>query len=110
MSQFGAKAEKGNANHAFDDPGWVGTLRLDGHTIIEGDAKVRATTGQDGNGIRVGSILRKEDRGTLQRVRATSKEACDGTGHVGENRESSEGPLVKEAGFIVISCRTMSAM
>ena len=95
-------------NHALDDPGWVGTFGLDGYTIVEGNTKVGTTTDQDGDRISVGSILREEHRSALQRVRATSFEARDGTWHIGKDDESVECPLVKKARFVVVACRTTS--
>ena len=111
MYQFNSQGGGGggsSANHAFDLPGWVGTLGLDGYTIVEGGTKVGTTTDQDGNRIGVGSILREEDASTLQRVGATSKEARDGTGHIRKDDESIECSLVKKARFIVVSCHTTS--
>ena len=95
-------------NHPFDDPGWVVTLGLDRHAIVEGDTKVGATTDQHSNRVRVGRRLRKENRSTFQRVRATGFEASNRTGHVGENRDSLEGSLVKKASFVVICCHNVS--
>src|SRR6266702_97138 len=95
-------------NHPFDDPGWVGTLRLDGHAIVEGDTEVGATADQHGNRIRVRRELGQKNRSAFQRVRATGKEARNGTGHVGENCDSGEGRWVKKARLVVVSCHHTS--
>jgi hypothetical protein len=46
MRQFDAQVgnEMDSTNHAFDDPGWVGNLRLYEHAIVESDTEVGATT------------------------------------------------------------------
>jgi len=79
-----------DTNHPFNNPRWVGSLGLHGHTIVQGNSKVGATADQEGDWVRVWSMLRHQDGRAFHRVCATSQEARDGTGDVGKDLDGVE--------------------